>query len=540
MPISYEIHPAIGIARVGSSRLRGPEGYFFGPEPDLEPPRKYRDPDGDLKRQAARFRLFRCVRDDRRQLIGSAEIDFRSVRRLSWTVHLVNRKGAARRRYQSGPGYRNHATGDELADSALIIDPGPLSVCTAGERRDFDSGRFRSTIVPLGEILMEASGSLVVLGGYGLAGSDPARLRLDPDKGHRADNDDWFDDTSDGPVSVTIEFWDGSSAESHAWVIVGPPDYAPGITNQVTLYDVISDLAVRRRLISDPAEPPGRPSFTRHIRPIFARAMGYRWVNRAANFGSGDGSNGHGDGGSGDFSKMWSALSDPSSRSAELRGSIAARLRDPHRSARRPDLHPLALIPRLMGPRGPESGPGNVLRLTQTQYKIMQAWARGDFLADHSDPGPSDELLPDGLDRMALEACVGGTLNPGIEANGVILMDAGRYEEGEPFRLSPTAVRPGQVTEYNAVPWQADFPSCRWQESDGPWPMRLGWWPAQRPDDVFREVGSVEMVPWARGLGDDIQDMIEHWDRLGIVVDKGTPGSPFFVEDERDARLLGP
>ena len=50
------IHPAIGVARVGNSS----SSYFYGPEvPNQapEPPGFYRDSQGALKRQAARFRI---------------------------------------------------------------------------------------------------------------------------------------------------------------------------------------------------------------------------------------------------------------------------------------------------------------------------------------------------------------------------------------------------------------------------------------------------------------------------------------------------
>jgi hypothetical protein len=115
-----------------------------------------------------------------------------------------------------------------------------------------------------------------------------------------------------------------------------------------------------------------------------------------------------------------------------------------------------------------------------------------------------------------------------------------RFLEGEPFRISPRAVRPGEVTQYNAVPWQADFLACRWQEEQGIMPKRLGWWPAQRPDDVYTSVKAPDMVPWDRGLGPDYQETIDKWDRLGLVVDRGSPEAPFFVEVERDAEALGP
>jgi hypothetical protein len=50
------IHPGIGIARVGDS----PDAFFVGPEVlnPVPPPDGYRDREGFLKRQAARFRIF--------------------------------------------------------------------------------------------------------------------------------------------------------------------------------------------------------------------------------------------------------------------------------------------------------------------------------------------------------------------------------------------------------------------------------------------------------------------------------------------------
>src|SRR5947207_1541322 len=104
---TYEIHPAIGIARLGSSRLTSEEGFFIGPEPDGAPPVKYRDPAGDLKRQAARFRLFECEREEHHRLVAARELTLSDVRGLTWTVHLVNRKGVARRQYGTKPGFRN-------------------------------------------------------------------------------------------------------------------------------------------------------------------------------------------------------------------------------------------------------------------------------------------------------------------------------------------------------------------------------------------------------------------------------------------------
>lgn len=72
--ITYEIHPALGVARIGSSRDVGEDGFFCGPGLGEAPPEKYRDRAGDLKRQAARFRVFRCERDEGRRLLGATEI----------------------------------------------------------------------------------------------------------------------------------------------------------------------------------------------------------------------------------------------------------------------------------------------------------------------------------------------------------------------------------------------------------------------------------------------------------------------------------
>jgi hypothetical protein len=81
-----------------------------------------------------------------------------------------------------------------------------------------------------------------------------------------------------------------------------------------------------------------------------------------------------------------------------------------------------------------------------------------------------------------------------------------------------------------ALPWQADFIDCAWEESGGLGKGR-GWWPAQRPDDVFTSVGGT-MESWLRGIA-DVNDFIQNWSKLGVVLDKGTTSSPFFVEDQR-------
>jgi len=157
--------------------------------------------------------------------------------------------------------------------------------------------------------------------------------------------------------------------------------------------------------------------------------------------------------------------------------------------------------------------------LTKIQYNYMEKWKNGSFINDwHGVPQPSKVITPHGLDRAALENCVGAAFFPGIEASWM-LRDV--YKFSEPFRLDHTNLGPGDITKQMAVPWQADFFDCT-KEGD------LAWWPAQRPDDVFPAAGGPQ-VPWIRQFVNDATGMVKHWHRLGFVVKKGAK----YVETER-------
>jgi len=151
---------------------------------------------------------------------------------------------------------------------------------------------------------------------------------------------------------------------------------------------------------------------------------------------------------------------------------------------------------------------------------MMKKWKNGNFIDDWAGPPtPSQEISPAGLDRAALDSCVGGAFYPGIEA-GWLLRDTYKYLE--PFRLDPTNLRAGDVTKQMALPWQADFIDCT-QEGE------LAWWPAQRPDEVFPEAGGPQAA-WTRGLIASPLDMVHKWQRLGFIIKKGAK----YVETERD------
>jgi hypothetical protein len=47
----------------------------------------------------------------------------------------------------------------------------------------------------------------------------------------------WFDDTSDGPVTAKVSIDGKSVPVDGAWVVIAPPNYAPGLVGWRTLYE---------------------------------------------------------------------------------------------------------------------------------------------------------------------------------------------------------------------------------------------------------------------------------------------------------------
>jgi L-Lysine epsilon oxidase N-terminal/L-lysine epsilon oxidase C-terminal domain len=503
MAVRFEIHPSIGVARVGTSNRHF---VFAGPASANEP---RRDATGVI-RQAAEFRVYRCERDATGRVIQAEEVTAANAT-IRWSVHVANRKATARR-FSLGSGRRNNATGNDAADRAFLIDPGEQTVSTPGETKSFD-GAFQNKPINLGRITVAANGRLIFVGGDGRAQSPSGRPIVD-----FADNDGWCDSTSDGVIRASIVPNDGSQAADAlpAWVIVGPPDFAPGLTNLVTMYDVLLDLAIARNI----KRPPQPIVFTLHVRPILERAMAYQWVNLAARVGfPGTGSGGHAPDGIGDFNLEMDRLGDPTAPN-NRRAKIFGLLRDP---AAAPHLPNRQGMPRL----NDDDDTGDVFPLPPTMYNAVRSWSLGQFVKD-APAAPESE--PEALTRMALEACAGGPFFPGIEA-GRIMREASRYLPDEAFRFSPDRVKPGEITQNNAVPWQADYHQCRWEAGS----KRLGWWPAQRPDDVLTSTAT-DPVPWARGIPDTGEGFVANWHRLGFV--KEVPaGSGTFLEQERDQTL---
>ena len=493
---TIKIHPAIGIARVGNSRTE----FFVGPElpSDRSPPHGgYKDRSLRVKRQAARYRVFGY--DTGGNLVKEL---LASDATTTWTVHLANKKGAWRR--FEGPrqdaAFRNAGVTDR---KSLIIDPGPRSLAAVNKIAHFDSGSFQGTHVALGEIRTDEQGRLLVLGGFGRSAS-PANAPLE----EFANNDGWFDDVSDGPVTATVKLRDTNQTieAAGAWVIVGPPNFAPAIDSIITLYDVLLQVAVDKLgLIL-----PDRPSFTRDIYPILNRATKLRWVSKLA----------------GSAHQTLAGAIPPPGPDA-LRDAIFQRLRNPNDGSG-------ADMPmiwsdnyrtqparggarRLMADHEAENQP-----VTKVQYLMMKQWKDGEFINDWTGPPALDtQITPSGLDRASLEPCVGGAFYPGIEA-GWLMRDVYRFDEA--FRLSHTGLSAGDITKQMSVPWQSDFNDCKQEDP-------LAWWPAQRPDDVF-PARSKKQVAWTRRIVNSPAEMTRNWHRLGFVVQQGDT----YVETGRKTR----
>jgi hypothetical protein len=472
MATVYRIHPAIGVARLGDS----PDDFFIGPEHIGEQPAPqggFKDAQCRVKRQAARFRIF-AQHDD-----GSVEEINKSNAKITWTVHLANKKAAFAGRGNSG----------SAAD--LTIDPGARTLTGPNQHKLFDTGTIKfgntTTTVPLGEARTDTNNRLLVLGGHGHSASP-----LNSGLGDFWKNPDWYDDVSDGPVTATIKLNDNSTpAVVGAWVIVAPPKFAPHQDSVITLYDRIFQVMVQGGL----ANAATTTSYTKDIYPILQRARDTHWVINISLASA----------------HTWS---DPVT-SDGLRNAIFDALRAPGGGGDD--------MPQLNAPSPSDPGNFQTDRLTVEQYAHMQRWKDNNFNNDWAEPPAAQaEITPEGLDRAALEACVGGAFFPGIEAGG-LPQSANIYYPGlasdsrpiansahysEAFRLNHAAVSAGDITAAMALPWQADFRDCA-----------QNWWPVPRPNQVIRNGSSGQS--WTSGIVNSHEDMVANWSKLGFVVRQG-------------------
>lgn len=187
------IHPGIGLARVGDS-----DEMFVGPETvdaPGTPDGGYRDSEGRIRRQAARFRLF----DD------ATPVALPPGTTIRWTVEL-----------QGGTG---SVSGIDQSDTIVV----------AGE--------------PVGEIRTDSQGHLLVMSRV-----DGATLR----------------GCGDGPVRAELVVGASTTPAVASWVVIAPPDFAPGRYPRLPYAFLILDWMVAEGLIT---VPEAGVSFRREVYP---------------------------------------------------------------------------------------------------------------------------------------------------------------------------------------------------------------------------------------------------------------------------------
>lgn len=632
---SLRIHPAIGMARVGNSKE-----YFLGPESlagireegtEIHgglPIKKgtestpitssdIRDESGQLKKQAARFKIYQYQEDSysypskaSSEVVVGSVVDGKTVAKIVWTVHLANKKANCwgidddygmyiyEDDMQDPPKLRNpdvRPSPDAPADPAsqyrlrrLVIDAGPRAIggvsapavhfCkeTTPTYAD-DSGVIHDAVYPvnypalptpsgaspaaddpcnqaayhqnspsqpivyLGELETDEKGRLIVIGGDGLAcsfnddGTYKSVPKEDPNNEYLSDdvdNNNWLDDTSDGPVNAVLIFEDGTTRalESTAWVVCTDPSYAPQTANVVSLWDEIYNSWIRHPQINlmpdiysdGKYNDSFKPYFKDEVHTIYNAAYNQMWntsLNDAAFHG---------------HKKMAEFTEQRPPTGFNILDYVREPIADfkPKENPVPPNypLDPAKIrqMPLALGDAGKA-----FLSVTFTQYFFIKQWQNGGCENAQQIPLTPGEFL----DKAILFNCLGGRFSPGIDMTfiirdinlynyknykdpnvGAFRVNAKKYDYSQSFGddmgvgvgyvpLHTAAVEPGDICKFMAIPWHTDYNSCAthipypnpnsagksltnaeaFDNSSDPRPnIELFWsWPAQRPVSVY-------------------------------------------------------
>lgn len=438
-----KIFPPIGIARLGDS----PTDYYMGAETVAEENRDenftFRDSEGRIKRQAARFRIYAFDKHD--NFLGELTHETATI---EWRCRVANKK-AAWFRFLGAQAALDSITGDRDVDNpsesrnstigkltpcdgpigrkyasdevrADHLEIQPEEVCISGPLKKsnpddpsrqyrFSSKFKRVRDVYLGEALTDECGRLLVLGGHGISDAvdnNGTSIRADRWILNYANNDDWYDDVCDGYVHARVTLRDESKRDKKkkaievkggAWIIVAAPRFAPDTKNLVTAFDVMEEVLHDNPTLQSPEMPqpasPDKVVYDRDIKPILQRAMDYAWLNERA-------LRGHGFNKPGDWRRQISddlANPDPDNLPGKsLRERIFRLLRTPIYSRPRSLKKMLEsdvpievrrrqanfnYMPPLSGDQGDTTigDPTTWLTLTHLQYERFRSWSKGDF-----------------------------------------------------------------------------------------------------------------------------------------------------------------
>lgn len=277
---NYEIHPKLGVARLGNS----PNEFYLAPETIGGLPlvcdrygnvqqekgkslleTEFKDSLGRVKRQAAKFRIFKTTGKRKSEV----KLSDKDIHKIEWTTHLANKKPIwytfselqGDLEFGQQNSYENQNIPVNNPDvvntedrKKLMIDPGPRSINKPHDVVEFSrynlpdnypNGSFPpvsaggTQIDSLGELRMDKEGNLIALGGFGnVTGS----AQIDSFRGASG----YWDDVADGYVTATIYFKDGTSIDAEpSWLMVGSPKYAPELVNITTLFDTSYNVGIR-------------------------------------------------------------------------------------------------------------------------------------------------------------------------------------------------------------------------------------------------------------------------------------------------------
>ena len=570
------IHPAIGIARVGNSE----QAYYIGPqvtEPPPQAPGFYRDSSGALKREAAEFRIYGY--NQAGEVVGELTADSAD---LTWSVHVANRKAEW---YQWQIAMDIPEAADTVlplrnakvaARDTLAIDAGARTIRGKLAAPVTCSGEFTGVPVKIGELRTDASGRLLFLGGHGVSASPSGTpIFIPTDANSFINADGWYDDTCDGPVSATVSIEGRSIPVESAWVVTAPPNYAPQVKAERTMYDLLFDLYVQAGWM----QPPAEVSFTDDVYPVLQRLSGLQWVNQG--FATQFGHDGRYDFENPAFIQQLSAAPpahgyDPN---AELRRQVFNSFRPPEPADGNQLPWPWLYGDAMEVPAG--ASPRQNASVSQTQYNILQRWMSGDFVADwgHA-PKPPREIAkvplaqqPAMLDRAALEFCLADAFHPGCEMTWP-MRHLTMYDKPFRIRLRPAGVKepnygstldqqtvlsangplhlqgPGDISRWMGLPWQADTAFCRAGYDTSYDPFAPTFWPARVPNHVLTaEDWAIVVDPqqpmsrrieafsnrtsWNKPLhgstAGQMEDMVRIFGSMGVVeVREGVKGDPAF------------
>lgn len=283
----FRIYPSIGVARLGNGPAEK-EHVIFSPEIPwanlFETDNHYLMPDGKIKKQAQRFYIYECDNGGKpvRQ-IDPADYD------IQWSAEVANKKpfwydfnnsldlSIVSKNRNVSPDFAKNKIAPGIPAvqrnpnvlnmgprmphgynyrKELVNNPPTVSVDRTNMRESI-LGQFPSATQG-GESLLAKSldtapaqvglgtieydeGTLIFYAADGVSASlNPSDLNTD-----FADNSNWYDDICDGRITASITSrstgvtYHLDSAESAAWVVTAPPDYAPQIHPISSMYHIM-------------------------------------------------------------------------------------------------------------------------------------------------------------------------------------------------------------------------------------------------------------------------------------------------------------